>query len=198
MTESVKSRPSTDPATPPARMSLFKKIALGLSAVGPGLFLIGYNIGTGSVTTMGMAGAQYGMTMLWAVVLSGIFTYVLMVAYGRLTLITGETALTSFRKHVPKIGTALALYVMIALIIGELLALMGVMGIVAELIQEGIRMASSDGTLVVQTFWIISVIATLIFLMLWFGRYKLFEKVLTFFVLLMVFAFAVVFFMVAP
>ena len=29
-----------------------KRIAIALAAVGPGLFLIGYNIGTGSVTTM--------------------------------------------------------------------------------------------------------------------------------------------------
>jgi hypothetical protein len=36
----------------------FKKIAVGLAAVGPGLFLIGYNIGTGSVTTMAKTGAN--------------------------------------------------------------------------------------------------------------------------------------------
>ncbi len=49
---------------------MLKKLLIALSAVGPGLFLIGYNIGTGSITTMGMAGAQYGMTLLWALILS--------------------------------------------------------------------------------------------------------------------------------
>ena len=62
-----------------------KKILVALSAVGPGLFLIGYNIGTGSVTTMARTGAEHGMTLFWALILSCLFTYILMVAYGRVT-----------------------------------------------------------------------------------------------------------------
>jgi len=34
------------------------RILAALSLIGPGLFLIGYNIGTGSVTTMAKAGAE--------------------------------------------------------------------------------------------------------------------------------------------
>lgn len=175
-----------------------KKVLVALSAVGPGLFLIGYNIGTGSITTMGMAGAQYGMTLLWALVLSGIFTYIMMVAFGHLTLVTGQTALRSFKEKIPVIGKFLALYIMAALMLGELLALMGIMGIVSELIQEGIRLVSADQNLILETGWIILVISILIFLTLWYGKYKLFEKILTAFVVLMVFCFVVVLFMVAP
>lgn len=178
-------------------MNLLKKIAIGLSAVGPGLFLIGYNIGTGSITTMGMAGARYGMTLLWALVLSGIFTYVLMVAFGQMTLVTGRTALFNI-KHEISGGKWIALYIMITLIIGEVLALMGIMGIVAELIQEGIRLVSADQTLIVPTAAIITVVSVLMFLILWFGRYKVFERILTGFVILMVLCFVVVYFMVSP
>ncbi|GAG17605.1 unnamed protein product, partial [marine sediment metagenome] len=39
---------------------LLKKILIGLTAIGPGLFLIGYNIGTGSITTMAKVGAEHG------------------------------------------------------------------------------------------------------------------------------------------
>lgn len=175
-----------------------KKILVALSAVGPGLFLIGYNIGTGSVTTMGMAGAQYGMTLLWALILSGVFTYVLMVAFGHLTLVTGKTALLNFKNEIPKVGKLLAMYVMAALILGELLALIGIMGIVAELIQEGIRLLSEGQGLVVETGWIILVIVILLFLALWYGRYKIFERILTAFVILMALCFVAVFFMIAP
>jgi manganese transport protein len=175
-----------------------RKILLALSAVGPGLFLIGYNIGTGSITTMGMAGAQYGMTLLWALLLSGIFTYILMVAFGHLTLVTGKTALFNFKNEIPVAGKMIALYIVAALILGELLALMGIMGIVSELIQEGIRLVSSDQSLILQTGWIILVISILIFVTLWNGKYKLFEKILTTFVILMVFCFVAVLFMVAP
>lgn len=178
--------------------SMLKKLLIALSAVGPGLFLIGYNIGTGSITTMGMAGAQYGMTLLWALILSGVFTYILMVAFGHLTLVTGKTALRNFRDEIPVIGKFLAIYIMIALILGELLALMGIMGIVSELIQEGIRLVSADQILILDTGWIILVISILIFVTLWNGKYKLFEKILTAFVILMVFCFVAVLFMVIP
>ena len=114
-----------------------RKIIVGLSAVGPGLFLIGYNIGTGSVTTMAKAGAEYGMTLFWALVLSCVFTFVLMVAYGRITLVTGRTVLFNIKTNF-RAGKIIAIYILAALIIGELLALMGVMGIVADLLQEGI------------------------------------------------------------
>lgn len=175
-----------------------KRILIAVSAVGPGLFLIGYNIGTGSITTMGMAGAQYGMTLLWALLLSGVFTYILMVAFGHLTLVTGETALYNFKNQIPWVGNILAIYIMVALIMGELLALMGIMGIVSELIQEGIRLASTSQNLFIDTFWIILVISILIFIVLWKGQYKLFEKILTVFVILMVFCFVAVLFMVVP
>lgn len=178
-------------------MNLFKKIAIGLSAIGPGLFLIGYNIGTGSITTMGMAGAQYGMTLLWALVLSGIFTYILMVAFGQMTLVTGQTALYNIKHEIPG-GKIIALYIMITLIIGEILALMGIMGIVAELIQEGIRLMSSNQSLMVPTAAIITVVSIAMFLILWFGRYKVFERILTGFVILMALCFVVVFFMIGP
>ena len=170
-----------------------KKIAKILAAVGPGLFLIGYNIGTGSVTTMAKSGAQYGMTLFWALVLSCIFTYILMVAYGQMTLASGNTALYNIKSQW-KYGNVLAIYIMIALIIGELLALMGVMGIVADLLQEGFRLLDVS----VSTFWIILVLVTALYIILWYGRYQIFEKILTVFVILMGLCFIVVFFMVKP
>lgn len=174
---------------------LLRKILIGLSAVGPGLFLIAYNIGTGSVTTMAMTGAVHGMSLFWALVLSCVFTFILMVAYGRVTLVSGHTALFNFKKEF-KWGWILSIYIIIALIIGEILALMGVMGIVADLVQEGIRLAF--GGAIIHTGWIILFFASLIYLFIWHGGYQLFEKVLTVLVVLMALSFIVVFFMVKP
>lgn len=166
-----------------------------LSAIGPGLFLIGYNIGTGSITTMAIAGAEFGMTLFWTLVLSSIFTYILMVAYGKLTLVSGNTALYNI-KHGLKYGKILALYIMVALIIGEILALMGIMGIVVDLLQEAIRLVGigfSVSTLAITIFLEIG-----LFLLLWNGRFKLFEKILTACVFVMGISFFVVFFLVKP
>ncbi|RKN82472.1 Nramp family divalent metal transporter [Ulvibacterium marinum] len=175
--------------------SLYRKLLLAMAAVGPGLFLIGYNIGTGSVTTMAKTGAEHGMGLFWALVLSCIFTYILMVAYGKVTLVSGKTALFNFKTQF-QWGWVLSLYIIIALIIGELLALMGVMGIVADLVQEGIRLAF-DG-LVIKTFWIILFFSIILYFLLWYGRYRTFEKVLTILVIVMGLSFIVVFFMVKP
>ncbi len=174
---------------------IIKKILIGLSAVGPGLFLIGYNIGTGSVTTMAKTGAEHGMSLFWALLLSCIFTYVLMISYGKMTLVTGHTALFIFKKEL-KYGWLLSSYIIVALIIGELLALMGIMGIVSDLIQEGFKLAF-DG-LNIHTGWIIAFFVIALYLLISYGRYALFEKALTALVILMGLSFLIVFIMVKP
>ena len=174
---------------------IIKKVVIALSAVGPGLFLIGYNIGTGSVTTMAKSGAEHGMTLFWALVLSCLFTYILMVAYGQVTLVTGRTVLFNIRNNF-RIGKAIAIYILIALIMGEFLALMGIMGIVAELLQEASRLIF--GGTGFSTFWITFVLVVGLYLLLWCGKYLVFEKILTFFVILMGLCFVLVFFMLKP
>ena len=57
--------------------NIAKKIYLLLLAIGPGIFAIGYTIGTGSVTSMIVAGSQYGMQLLWVLFLSCLFSWVL-------------------------------------------------------------------------------------------------------------------------
>jgi len=144
---------------------------------------------------MAKSGAEYGMQLFWALVLSCIFTYVLMVAYGQVTLVSGRTALYNIKNNF-KFGKILALYIMTALILGELLALMGIMGIIADLIQEAFRILS--GTTSISTLLITIVLVILLYILLWNGRYLLFEKILTVFVILMGISFIVVLFMLKP
>lgn len=68
-------------------------------------------------------------------VLSCLFTFVMLVAYGRYTLVSGETAITAFRKHLP-LGDFIAIYAMISLTFGELASLAEIMGILTSLINE--------------------------------------------------------------
>ena len=82
-------------------MSLKKR----LTALLPGIFLFGFTIGTGSVTAMAKAGADYGMALLWTIFLSCTITFLLIDQFGKFTLVTGETALNAFRKHIhPAVG----------------------------------------------------------------------------------------------
>jgi manganese transport protein len=171
------------------------KILIAVSAIGPGLFLIGYNIGTGSITTMAKTGAEHGMSLFWALILSCVFTYILMVAYGKVTLVSGKTALFNIKAEF-KFGWVLALYILIALIIGEILALIGIMGIVADLTGEGLRLLFNGVEL--SNKWIILFYVIVLYIILLYGNYKSFEKILTVFVIIMGLSFVTVFIMVKP
>lgn len=160
---------------------MLKKIGLFLAALGPGIFLVGYNIGTGSVTSMASAGASYGMVLTWAVMLSCVFTYLLIITFGQYTLVTGKTAIQSFRKN---FGDTTAKIVLWSLIISEMVSSIGVMAIVSEIIHEYSKFYSPTGE-GINTIIITIVIAVLIVGLLFNGKYSLVEKVLIVFVTLM-------------
>jgi manganese transport protein len=161
--------------------AIFKQIVLFLSAVGPGLFLVGYNIGTGSVTTMASAGASYGMILTWAVLISCIFTYILIVTFGQYTLVTGKTALQSFKHN---FGIKTARIVLWSLIISEMVSSIGVMAIVSEVIHEYSKSFSSSGE-GINTIIITIVVGVLIVGLLFNGKYSFVEKILIVFVTIM-------------
>ena len=64
------------------KKSILKKIIAIVLGFGPGIFAIGYTIGTGSVTSMIKAGSAYGMQLTWVLLLSCFFSGVLMFVYG--------------------------------------------------------------------------------------------------------------------
>lgn len=157
------------------------KIALFLSALGPGFFLVGYNIGTGSVTTMASAGANYGTGLMWAVLISCVFTYILIVTFGQYTLVTGKTALQSFKDN---FGPGIAKLVLWSLIISEMVSSIGVMAILSEVIHEYSKLFTTSGE-GVNTILISVVIGLLVVGLLFNGRYSLVEKILIVFVTVM-------------
>lgn len=99
----------------------------------PGIFLFGFTVGTGSVTAMAKAGADYGMALLWTIFLSCLITYFLINQFGRFTLITGETALNAFRKH---IHPAMGIFFIVTLTAHVSGSVIGVMGIIADISYE--------------------------------------------------------------
>ena len=171
-----------------------KKIGLLIASLGPGMFLVGYNIGTGSVTTAASTGAKYGMTFVWPLLLSCVFTYILILAFGRFTVVSGETALSSFRKH---FGTPLAIFVLICVVFSEWVGFMGVMGVVTEVVKEWSRPLTPSGNGVSMVLLSIA-FGGLIYYFFWRGTYKFFESILLIFVSLMGISFVLTMFMVIP
>ena len=178
---------------------IFKKILGLILSFGPGIFAIGYTIGTGSVTSMTVAGSTYGMELLWVLVLSCLFSGVLIYAYGQYALVTGETGLFAFRKHL-KYGKLMALLVLVGISFGQWNSLMGILGISASIVQEilaiYIPVIKTIGINVV--FIIAAVIIVTMYLLLLKGKYTFFEKILVIFVTIMGFSFLFSLFLVHP
>jgi len=168
-------------------------------SIGPGVFCIGYTIGTGSVTSMAKAGSQYGMRLLWVLSLSCLFAWVLMEAYGRFAVISGETAMYAFRKHI-RFGKALAVFTMIGVVAAQWNSLTGILGLSSGALYEWLRLFLPGLSL--NQYWTVLGIAVALITMLYgfllVGRYSFFEKVLLFFVTVMGISFIVSLFIVLP
>ncbi len=186
-------------ATDENKKSILKRIVAIILGFGPGIFAIGYTIGTGSVTSMIVAGSKFGMQLLWVLLLSCLFSGVLMFSYGNYALITGDTALYGFKKHL-KFGKVMAILIIIGITFGQWNSLMGILGISSNIIFE-ILTINFKGLITYQyeTVLIIAIIIIVVFyLLMLIGKYTFFEKILIVFVSAMGLSFLLSLFFVQP
>ena len=179
--------------------SFLQKIWLFMLSIGPGIFCIGYTVGSGSVTSMAKAGSQFGMQLLWVLMLSCFFSWVLMEAYGRYAVVTGLTSIHSFKTKL-KGGKTVAILIVVGIIIAQWNSLSGILGLSANAIYETVHLFFPG--LPAENYWVVLGIAITIILilyaMLWVGSYSFFEKVLIVFVVLMGLSFLISLFVVFP
>jgi manganese transport protein len=170
------------------RRKFSKWIALFL----PGIFLLGFNIGTGSVTSMAKAGATYGMSLLWTIVASCLATFFMIDLYSRYTMVTGETALQAFRKHIhPSVG----IFFIIALTASVSGSVMGVMGIVADICYEWSKTLIEDG---IAPIYFAVLFMSLVYFIFWNGKTQFFQRALAVIVAIMAASFVLNFFILMP
>ena len=175
------------------KSNLFAK---ALAVVGPGLFLIGYNIGTGSVTTMASAGSRWGLSLTWVILLSCIFTFICIWAFSKYTLATGETILYAVKSRF-RYGKPISFFILCSIIFAEFMGITGLTVIITDLINEwGQRLGLISGRAAKS---VISVIlAAVLVVILWRGKYQTLEKILSLLVILMGASFLLTVFFVAP
>ena len=169
-----------------------EKFASVLARFLPGIFLLGFSIGTGSVTAMAKAGATYGMSLLWTIAASCFATYFMICVYGKFSLVTEETALQAFRKHIhPGVG----IFFIVALTAGVCGSVMGVMGIIAEMCFEWSKTMLADG---IAPVYFAAFFTALVYFIFWDGRTKIFERALAVTVAIMAGCFLLNFFIMMP
>ena len=176
-----------------------RKFIKFLLSFGPGIFAIGYTIGTGSVTSMIVAGNSFGMDLLWVLFFSCLFSGVLIYVSGYYYLVSGETLLFAVRKHLP-FGKAIAIATIITVGIGQWNSLIGILGITSNVIFE-ILQINFPGISENQYFVVLGLAILIIgvfYALLLKGNYTLFEKVLALFVSMMGLSFVFTLFFVFP
>lgn len=175
------------------------KLIKFLLSFGPGIFAIGYTIGTGSVTSMIVAGNNFGMELLWVLFFSCLFSGVLIYVSGSYYLLTGETALYAVKKHLPW-GKAIAIAIIVTVGIGQWNSLIGILGITSNVVFE--ILALNFPGLQEYQYMVVLLLAIVIigvfYLLLIKGNYSIFEKVLALFVSMMGLSFVFTLFFVFP
>ena len=168
--------------------------------VGPGLFCLGFTIGTGSVTSMVKSGSMYGTQLLWVLAISAFFTWVMTEAYGRFGVVTGDTAIHGIKNRL-KGGKAWALILVAGLIVSQWISLSSILNITSNAVAEVLRLCIpgiSDGA----SYWIVLGMAVLIAGTVWTvlnrGSYSSFEKILSVLVTLMGLSFIISMFIKLP
>lgn len=179
---------------------LLKRILRVVALVGPGLFCLGFTIGTGSVTSMVKSGSMYGTDLLWILAISAFFTWVMTEAYGRFGIMTGDTAIHGIKTRL-KGGKVWAIILIIGLVVSQWISLSSILNITSNAVSEVLYICI-PGLPESAGYWIVLGMAIIIAGAIWIilnkGNYGVFERILSALVTLMGLAFILSLFIELP
>ena len=158
---------------------------------GPGLLVMAAFIGPGTVTTASKAGADFGFTLIWAILFSLVATLVLQEMAARLGLVTGKGLSAALRDSIDNRILRLLAVVLIILAIG-----LGNAAYESGNI-SGASMALAAITPYSSNLWAL-VVGGIAFALLASGRYRVVERGLIVLVLVMSVVFLTTMLMVLP
>ena len=142
-----------------------------LSDFGPGLLLAATGIGVGDMVGSTIAGAEYGMTLLWALVFGVVIKFAITEGAARWQLTTGDSLIEGWRDALPRIavGAFFVYFIVWSYFVSS--ALVSASALVPAAIMPSVP---------VEVWGVAHAIVAL--LMVWFGRYERFLAVIKWFV----------------
>jgi Mn2+/Fe2+ NRAMP family transporter len=147
---------------------------LRLRELGPGIVIAATGLGAGDLIAASVAGAKYGIAILWAAVVGALLKFTLNEGLARWQLATGTTLLEGWVRRLPRFWS---LYFFVYLLLWSFIvagALMSATGLAVHALAPAISVEAGGA---VQ-----SLLAALLVL---FGRYRLLEAMMKFFIALM-------------
>jgi Mn2+/Fe2+ NRAMP family transporter len=138
-------------------------------SLGPGFVVAATGVGAGDLIAAAVAGRRFGLAVLWVVVLGAFFKWVLNEGVARWQLATGETLIEGWTKRLPR---WVSWYFLGYLVLWSFLvaaALSAACGVAAGAVLPGIGMPT----------WAWSTLHAFgAFLLVWWGRYAVFERMM--------------------
>ena len=144
-----------------------------LAAVGPGLVLAAGGVGAGDLTAALTGSQQFGMSLMWGSALGALLKFATTEALARLYMATGDTILKSVRQ----VGAWLSIAFLVFFILMGLLYAAALSSLAALSVHAMVPSLPVDGSAIVLAF--------VSFLIVIIGRYRVFESMMTFFVVVM-------------
>jgi Mn2+/Fe2+ NRAMP family transporter len=141
--------------------------------IGPGLVVAATGIGAGDLVATLVAGSRYGYALLWAAVAGVVIKIALVEGAGRYTLATGKTIFQGWRS----LGRWTTVY------FAPYIVIWGFVYGAAAMSSSALPLRAMFPEVPLQVFAVATGLIGA--LLVWFGRYSVFEKVIAFFVGLM-------------
>jgi Mn2+/Fe2+ NRAMP family transporter len=142
-----------------------------LSDIGPGLLLAATGIGVGDMVSSTIAGAEYGLTLVWALVFGVIIKFAITEGAARWQLATGVTLIEGWRDALPRLAVAAFFIYFIVWSYFVSSALVTASALVPAAIIPSVPL------------WVWGVVhAVAALTMVWFGRYERFLAIIKWFV----------------
>lgn len=160
--------------------------------IGPGALVAAGFIGPGTVTTCTVSGANYGYTMLWALLFATVATIIFQEMAARVGIVTQKGLGENIRDRIPNttLKWIAIVVVLIAIFVGNVAYETG--NITGGIL--GIQAFAPD----LSTGLIVVILGILAFAAMWIGSYKVVEIILTAIVVFMGVVFAVTAFASSP
>lgn len=94
--------------TPPAEIRYsshpLTRRRLKLTDIGPGIILAATGIGVGDIVSATIAGAEYGLTLIWALAAGVVVKFAITEGTARWQLATDRTVMEGWRDHLPRVA----------------------------------------------------------------------------------------------
>ncbi len=112
-----KTHSSSSSATPGAALGLWRRLALVLAVVGPGIITSNVDNDAGGITTYSLAGAEFGLSLLWTMFPITLVLIMVQDMSARMGVVTGKGLAALIRE---RFGAGVTFYLMIGLVLTNL------------------------------------------------------------------------------